>query len=397
MDKTEDRDAVVVTTGHAACYPCLRSLHTRGIHTIVATHGEGAPELSSRFCDEGVRIPSPDDGLLSYRDALVALAARPDVRTIIPTREEDVYVFSKYVALFENHVELIVPSISTLRTVQDRLHLIKAAEASGVPVPATRLLREVDDWSVPQIVKSRYNLLTDEYYPVFEPNQSEIIKTVEHLLPGQAPDIENLQETFRHEPIVQSFIPTTEEYMFAALYDHGEPLATYQHRQLRGDSYLGGGGVYRRSIYVPELEDVARRLLDHLDWHGLACIEYMRHPDSGEFLLTEINPRMWQSLASTVRADADFPYYYWLAATNRAEEIDPAYDLGVASHLLKGELGHLLSIRQDTSPHMQPPVLSLRALEIALSCISEPHFDYLRFDDPLPFIKMVGAWLTKRV
>jgi len=50
-----------------------------------------------------------------------------------------------------------------------------------------------------------------------------------------------------------------------------------------------------------------RDLLDWLDWHGLACIEYIGDADTGEFVLVEINPRMWQSLAGAVAAGADFP------------------------------------------------------------------------------------------
>ncbi|MFC7177449.1 hypothetical protein [Halosegnis marinus] len=107
------------------------------------------------------------------------------------------------------------------------------------------------------------------------------MKSVLHLEPDTPPDLDGLCRTYGHEPVAQEFVPTTEEYMVAALYDHGEPLATYQHRQLRGNTYLGGGGVYRRSAYVPQLDSVARRLLDELDYHGLACIEYMRRPETG--------------------------------------------------------------------------------------------------------------------
>jgi hypothetical protein len=181
--------------------------------------------------------------------------------------------------------------------------------------------------------------------------------------------------------------------MVAALYDHGEPLVTFQHRQIRGNSYVGGGGVFRRSVYVPRLETVARKLLDHLDWHGLACIEYMRDAETGEFVLTEINPRMWQSLPATVRAGADFPYDYWLLASGRPEAIDPSYEVGSASHLLKGELGYLRSIGRDDSPLVARPSLLREALSVAGTCLTDPQFDHLRLDDPGPFARTVGEAL----
>jgi predicted ATP-grasp superfamily ATP-dependent carboligase len=121
----------------------------------------------------------------------------------------------------------------------------------------------------------------------------------------------------RHDPIVQAFVPKDGEYIVGALCEHGDVVASFQHRQIRGNAYTGGGGVYRRSMYDPALERVARDLLAELEFHGLACIEYMRHADTGEYVLTEVNPRVWQSLPSTVHAGADFPWYYWLAATGR--------------------------------------------------------------------------------
>jgi len=178
-----------------------------------------------------------------------------------------------------------------------------------------------------------------------------------HLLAGETPDNAALVDEMDHEPIVQESIPSTAEYMIGGLYDHGEPLATFQHRQIRGDTYAGGGGVYRESVAIPELDSVARTLLDELDWHGLACIEYMRHEETGEFVLTEINPRTWQSLTSTVRVGADFPLYYWRATMGERDRIDCDYEVGVGTHSLHGELEHLLSIfRNDSPSSLRSPV-----------------------------------------
>ena len=198
-----------------------------------------------------------------------------------------------------------------------------------------------------------------------------------------------------HDPIVQEYVPKASEYMFAGIYDQGEPLATFQHEQIRGNSYVGGGGVYRKSIYRQDLEDVARTLLDHLDWHGLVCIEYMEHAETGDLMLTEINPRMWQSLPATVRAGADFPYYYWLQSQGRQTAIDPEYDLDVGSHLLIGEFSHLLSVLRDDSPFEASPSIGRSLREILASCYRDPNFDYLRPDDPVTFAYGIREFLSR--
>ncbi|WP_218644648.1 carboxylate--amine ligase [Natronomonas gomsonensis] len=389
-DVTTDGGSMLIPTGFdAGSYTSVRSLARLDVGTIIGSEHDDVPAAASRFCDEFVRLPSPTEDLLAYRDALVGVAARPEVRTIAPLRPQDPYVFAKYADRFEPYVSLVTPPMETLRTVHDRVRLIEAAGEAGVPAPETQLLSDVDTWDEERIIKSRYNLLVDEYLPEWSPRDVGVVKTVTHVRPGETPDVDEIEAEMKHEPIVQEYVRSSGEYVFGALYDHGEAVSTFQHRQIRGDSYTGGGGVYRESIADPELEAVGTQLLDHLDYHGLACIEYMRDADTGEYVLTEINPRMWQSLPCAVVAGADFPAHYWLLATGRGEEIEPGYEVGVGSHLLYGELGHLLSIITDDSPFVEAPSLVGTAAEIAMSCYRMPNFDVLKFDDPRPFLRGV--------
>ncbi len=389
-------DGVLIPTGFdPGSYSCVRSLSRRGIRTLVASQYDSVPAAGSRFCDEFVRIPALNDDLLAYRDALLQLAARKDVTTILPLRPQDTYLFSLYESLFEEHVSLVTPPMETLRTVHDRVLLVEAAESAGVPVPETCLLSDVERVDRKLIVKSRYNLLASEYLDSYSERESATAKAVSHYRPGDEFDRESLTEEMGHDPIVQEYIPSSDEYVFGALYDHGQAVATFQHRQIRGDSYTGGGGVYRKSVDIPELERVGRQILDSIEYHGLACIEYMRHEETDEFVLTEINPRLWQSLPCAVRGGADFPWYYWLLATGQSDMIDPHYEVGVGSHLLYGEFGHLRSVFTDDSPIVSRPSARGAVWEIVQSCYDDPHFDNLRFDDPRPFVRGLGHVLKK--
>ncbi len=383
-----DNQSVCIPSGNdTKSYSCVRSLSEKGIYTILAAGYDGVTAGASRFCNEEILIPSPEDDLLGYRDGLLDIVSRPDVQTIIPVQSYDPYLFATYYDQFAEHVSLVTPSSELYSTVTDRLQLAAAAETAGVAVPKTQLLTDVDDWSDEQIIKARHNLLAASTVDSLGPRDGEAVKTLIHLPAGESADVDSVITKMKHVPIVQEYIRSSDEYVFGALYDHGEPLATFQHRQIRGDSYTGGGGVYRETVSIPELEKAGRSLLGSLDYHGLACIEYMQDAETGEFVLTEINPRMWQSLPCAVQAGADFPYYYWLTALGRSDEISHNYEVGVGSHLLYGELGYLLSILRDESPLVERPSLAAELQAVISSCYEMPRFDNLRADDPRPFIR----------
>ena len=393
-----ERHAVLVPTGFApGSYSCVRSLGSRGIHTIVGTEYDTGTTVSSRYCGERVRIPPPQNDLVAYKDALLDIAARPSVRTILPLRPYDPYVLSKYHDEFDPYVSIPVPHLDTLNTVFDRLKLYEAATELDVPVPETWTVDETDELHGKYIVKSRYNLLVSEYLPSYAEGKSNTAKSVLHVDQGILPDTASTIEEMNHVPIVQEYVRHDNQYVFGALYDHGEPKATFQHRQLRGLSYTGGGGVYRETISDPELEAVGRQLLDGLEWHGLACIEYAKDAYTGEYKLLEINPRLWQSVPCAVRAGADFPFFYWCLALGNHELIDPTYRLNVRTHFLLGELRYLRSLLNDESDLVDRPSFAATAWDIAASCIMYPYFDNLRWDDPLPFLHRLGhVYRTKR-
>ncbi len=388
QEVTSDGASVVVpATTVPSTVACLRSLGSAGIHTIVVSEKASSTGSSSSYCDEMVAVPDPEKDLVAYKDALLDVASRRDVETIIPVRETDIYVLSRYRSSFERHVSLAVPPLETLRQAHDRVELVEAAESAGVPVPETQLMDDVDDWSGERLIKSRYNLLTETYCDWLGPEEALSPDGIEHVRPGERPDTDRLRAEMGHDPIVQEYVPADEEYMVGALYDRGDPLVVFQHRQVRGTSYVGSGGAYRESVAIPELEAVATDLLDHLEWHGLACLEYLRDENTGEFVLAEINPRMWQSLASSVRMGADFPKYYWQQVTGREAEIDPSYDVGVGCHWLKGELLYVLSLARHDSPHVERPSYVDTLRDIAVSCHENPRFDYLSLDDTGPFVQ----------
>lgn len=383
---TPGSHAAVIPAATASSLACLRSLGRRGVNTIAVSDRRTAPEFYSRYCGESHVVPSPYDRAIDYKDALLALSRREDVRAITPIREADVYLLSKYRSEFRPHIAPLWPPRETIDTVYDRIRLIAAAREAGVTVPRTLRFDDVSDWSSKQIVKPRYAILTADYVESIEPTKLANPGSTRYLEPGIAPDPDDLRSRMGHLPIVQEYVPG-QEYALWALYDHGEPVATCQKHQIRGYTYAGDASVARETVSIPELEEAGRALLDHLEWHGPASVQFIRNAGTGEFTLLEINPRFWLSVQCPIQAGVDFPYYYWQLANDEPVDAPERCPVGVATHLLRGELLYLNSVLRDDYPLVEPPPFSAAVWAVARSIVDQPHFDYLDLDDPVPFVR----------
>ncbi|MEF8785646.1 MAG: ATP-grasp domain-containing protein [Haloarculaceae archaeon] len=381
-----DGQSVVVPAATATSAVAVhRSLGRRGIPTIAVSESDDVPSFSTRYCEETVSVPSPSDDLSGYREALLSLAKRPDVRTIVPLRESDIFVLSKYRDAFAEHIATPWPPFKTLRTVHDRERLFDKARAAGVPVPETELFDDVDDWQRELVIKPRFAFAAGDYFPDRDNEEILDIGSTQFLSPDDNPDLDDIRASFDYAPHVQQYVRGT-EYSVGVLYDAGEPVVSAHKRIIRGVKYYCGPSVCHEQVDSPELEETVRTLLEQLDWHGPADVDIIQDGETGEFKLLEINPRFWATVANEIHAGFDFPYYYWCLAGNDTDFTAPDRGPGHQSHYLMGELSHLQSVLTTDHPLSERPSLLDTSWELLRSLVSQPRFDLFALDDPRPFV-----------
>lgn len=390
--------AVVPAVGTAGSLTTVRSLGRRGIRTIAVSERDAPPSFSSRYCDETRSVPSPERDLLGYRDALLDLAARDDVETVVPMREADAHVLAKYRDTFAGHIRTPWPTFGQLTDVHDRVRLLAAADRAGISYPETARLDEVDDWDRERIVKARCAILTaDTADSVPEGGCRSPPKTV-FLDPGVDPDVDAFIERMGHVPIAQTYLDGT-EYCFRALCRDGEPVVSSQKKLIRGYKYARGPSVYHEAVDRSDLAAAGRALLAELEWDGLASVGFIEA--DGAFNLLEVNPRIPASLPVDHHAGVDYPARYWALARGRPEvtATPPDYRVGTASHLLRGELVHLHSVAFEEYPLADRPGLGATTVSIAASLLTQSRFDLFSLDDPAPFVRdaanAVGKLLSR--
>lgn len=88
----------------------------------------------------------------------------------------------------------------------------------------------------------------------------------------------------------------------------------------RGEAYKvllphgKGTSFLRRSVTAPRLVEVARAMLDELDYHGVCGFDFRVTPDGNAFFL-EANPRFSGGVRTQIMSGFDQPYLLWRLAS----------------------------------------------------------------------------------
>jgi len=111
-------------------------------------------------------------------------------------------------------------------------------------------------------------------------------------------------------PMIQEYIPTANNkvYCFSALYQKGKCKRIFIQKQIRNVPANGGTCAFAESFYNREIIENSQKLLDSLNWNGVANIEYKLDIRDNKFKLLEINPKFWASTEMSLKAGVNFPF-----------------------------------------------------------------------------------------
>lgn len=367
---------VFVTDGHwRKTLAAVRSLGERGLEMTVGESSRVATSFFSKYCSRRVVYPSvlrhPDDFLASLRQEL----AQRSYDLLMPMEEETLLLLAEHREEFTPLVRLPVPPYHDLAKVRDKGWLLRHALEEGIPIPQTYFVDDLKDLDVakeaippPWVIKPR---VSSGSYGIAYVEREEELSAAYHEIHRRFPF-----------PLIQERIPREgEAFGLAALMDEdSEVKALFAHRRLREYPVRGGPSTLRESVRHPQIEELGLRLLQSLDWYGVAMVEFKVDPRDNTPKLMELNPRFWGSLALAIHAGVDFPYLLYKMAMG--EEFAPVleYEVGVRCRwLLPGDILHFLTNPQRF--HLKPSFFRFR----------EMAYDILSWDDPLP---VVGSLLT---
>lgn len=299
----DDRPAVLLVGNYLPSLAAARALARAGHRVIAGDGGEYANVTRSRSCHEVWVHPPAHDREAFLAALLGLLAARPDIRAVLPLRPD-------YVALLADHrdalpagVAIASPQPEVVRACLDKERMLALAVEVGAPVRPTRtahdrdaLLAAADATGYPCVVRP-----ADETGGRLSRGRKAAIVADRADLERQVPTWPAKVDAL----IVQSFVdgPRHNVHFLAR---EGRILARYQTTSPRTDRIDGTGlGVETTSVADdPRLVAACDALVGALGYTGAGLVQFLV-PASGEPHFLELNPRHGSGIGFAIHEGLD--------------------------------------------------------------------------------------------
>jgi predicted ATP-grasp superfamily ATP-dependent carboligase len=277
----------------------VRHLGRMGALVSVVAGSRGSLACCSRYCRRVILSPAPS--LEALVDTIVQAVQREHFDLVMPVSFPMTLALAKRRAELVPHTHLELVKSHAIERAADKLQIMQLAEQVGVPVPKTIIASQItehrSELRFPVVVKLRKEC--PGHAPVRYANN---LSQLERILAGTPAGSPRSADSY----LVQEFIPG-EGCGFFATYQNGFCKRIFMHRRIREYPATGGVSSCAESFYDASLEWHGRRMLDALNWHGVAMVEFRRDSRDATYKLMEINPKFWGSLDLALAASADFP------------------------------------------------------------------------------------------
>jgi len=321
----------------------IRSLGQKGFPILAGDCERVSTGFFSKYTTKKIVYPDPDEKEKEFLDFIFDLVQKTKIEMIIPVSDKTLIPLAKYKKDLEKYTILPTADYQTIIKARDKGVTLKIAQELGLPIPRTYYPENENDLEK-----------VEEYPIVLKPRFSSGSRGMVLCKTSQ-----ELRENFKkiseiHGPLlIQKFIPQGREVGYYTLFDkNSQPVAWTIQKRLRSYPISGGPSTFRETIFHPQIKELGEKILKHLNWQGVAMVEFKIDSRDNLPKLMEINPRFWGSLALSIVAGIDFPYLLYLLYSGKKIEdsVQSQYKAGVRCRwLLPGDILWLLSAKKSWS------------------------------------------------
>lgn len=292
------------------------------------------------------------------------------------------------------------PSAKAYRMASDKATLLRVAEDIGIVIPRQVELTRAEDAS---------RVIGKLNFPVVAKPTRSVVETggvnAKHSV-AMVDSVDDFGSTLNTYPdtafpiLVQERTIGPGVGVFLLRYDKVTHLC-FGHKRIREKPPYGGVSTYRESLQPPQrLVALCESLLDAINYNGVAMIEFKQDEHSGEFVLMEINARLWGSLQLASDSGVNFPATLVKLTMGEPVRSNTLARAGVRTYWELGEIDHALAIWRKSRRELHIPREAKIGLGAALRVLLDRRIsdfpEVFRWHDPRPFINEMFTWIRNK-
>lgn len=305
----------------------VRSLGKKNIDFTIASKYKRALAFNSKYCKTS--------NVTNYDLNFFSKLSKDD--TIFPMSEDIMCQLSKNKKKL--NCSFAFPEYSTLETVTNKSRLIRYAIEHDIPCPKTFFITRYEDF------ENFEKIL--EYPIVLRPSTGGggkgiiFVESLDKLHASHNDFFKNYGPY-----MIQEKIPFRNKYTVGVLCNaDSEVQRICVIKEIRNHPFDTGPACYVETVNYPELMNLSVKLMESLNYFGIADIDFLIDERTGEPKLMEINPRFWGSLQVAINAGVDFPSLLYELMSNGDIKKSFDYKTGVrCRHVIIDDLLRLQSI-----------------------------------------------------
>lgn len=258
---------------------------------------------------------------------------------LLPIGARSVQLIARHREVIEKYCLIPLPSKEAIELCLDKEKTNNFVDTLDIKVPRT--------WSYKSISELKANI-EEIVFPVAVKGKSEIFKDPPFYAKNAKQLLERIMNWGNNNYYEKMPFPIVQQYIngvgvgFFALYQNGQCRRVFMHRRLRETPPSGGASSCAISIYENDLLRTGKKILDALEWHGVAMVEFKREINTGDLYLMEVNPKFWGSLDLAIACGVDFPTLDVRMVSGGQLSYSDKYKIGLKYHWpLNGELSHI--------------------------------------------------------
>jgi predicted ATP-grasp superfamily ATP-dependent carboligase len=301
----EQRTGVLVTDARErSVVAAIRALDAAGYRVATAADVRWSPGQCSRSCSKHHRVCSASDDRDRFVDQLEEIVRGGDYAILLIGTDASLLAVSEHRTRLEPYVQTGLPTRDAVRRALSKVELSRTAEEVGFRTPTTIVCENGEQARA---------AARELGFPVIAKAASAVIATGAATLRPDTRlirDVTALDQWLSQQSPGPSLIQARERgsvYSCAGVMTTNGMVGFVLARYLRTWPREAGNASFAETISPPDgLRDSVARLLDRMAWQGIFELELMGHEDRG-FVPIDLNPRLYGSLALTVRAGASLP------------------------------------------------------------------------------------------